>query len=124
MRAPKRTLVVALVLTVAAAVALVGYARWRHAALVREAKLLQPEGVSLDWDETWLNWIRPVSVKEATFSIAVLPNERARIGEVEYTFDEANAYFVSIAERLKPFGVEEVQVIRDGKRAGPFDLTE
>jgi hypothetical protein len=122
--AQKRSVVVALLLVGVGMALVVGYARWKHNSLLQEASLLEKEGFTLDWDETWWNWIRPVSVKEASFSVAVLPNERAKIGEVEYTFEEANAYFVSIAERLKRFGVEEVQIIRDGKRAGPFDLTE
>ena len=87
---------------------------------MRGAKLLKPEGVTLDWDETWLNWIRPVSVNEATFAYAQSPNGRVQIGDADFALDEVMPQYDLVALRLQQLRVEEVRLIKNGERTNEY----
>lgn len=120
MTARKRFAVSILLLVAVCVVLAVGYARWNHYVLVREAKLLEPEGVKLDWDETWLNWIRPVSVNEAWFEYSELPNGNWRIGDADYELDEVMPHYDAVAVRLQRLGLEEVRIVKNGERTDEY----
>ncbi|MGN6135906.1 MAG: hypothetical protein ACTHOU_15565 [Aureliella sp.] len=114
----------ALLLLVTCTGLFMAYARQRRAAIVQESDSLRSEGIRLQWERGALNLFWPAVPRTAYFEFNELPSGRVEIAGVTYPLDEALARSDAILKRLKRFGVDEIQLVKNGAVTNTYVSTE
>lgn len=101
-----------------------GYANWRRVSILRESKELEARGVRLLWAESSPHGIWPVIPKQAAFEYKELSADEVEIASIKYATEDAKAYCDATWERLNRLGVEEVVIVKNGRRTNTWLSTK
>ena len=101
-----------------------GYAHWRRVSISREDKELEARGVRLLWAESSPDGIWPVVPKKAAFEYKELSANEVEIASIKYALEDAKVYCDATWERLNRLGVEEVVIVKNGRRTNTWLSTK
>ena len=100
-----------------------GYAHLRRVSILRESKELSARGVRFPWAEGAVGGFWPVIPKQAAFEYREVPSNAVEIRGATYSLDEAALHTEATLERLNRLGVEEVVIVKNGKRTNTWVST-